>query len=294
VRSGMLGALLTDIEEKLSFARIKARFDEKMDPARYLRPQAPPKAGAIAEAEKIVEQLRSAGSLERRFARLSEVPSIWQPRPAATQPTPAGVFGHLVAGAASPPLRAGSPSVTMTWAKFERNVLPTAAEIELLVPPVGNFAAYMTASNPEAPPILQWDRDDVRNPVSWYCYTGGSTASRWGLVAHSYRRVTALVEQPSMWDRTRNYSHHGEAVCFVLDGAKDPMAAELGLFPEILKAEYHAVRSVIEAYSRKGRPTGHEEASVCGLRLQKGTDKNTTVRVLSRGVWTIFNLDRWD
>ena len=69
----------------------------------------------------------------------------------------------------------------MTWDKFQRTVLPSAERIEFLAPSHGSYTALVTAANAEAPPILQWDRDGARNPVSWYFWNGGSSASQFGL-----------------------------------------------------------------------------------------------------------------
>ncbi len=56
----------------------------------------------------------------------------------------------------------------MTWEKFARTVLPDAETIELYVPAeAAPYVAMVTAANPQAPPILQWDRAERRNPVSW-------------------------------------------------------------------------------------------------------------------------------
>ena len=39
---------------------------------------------------------------------------------------------------------------------------------------------------------------------------------------------------------------------------------------------------------------GREEASACGVRLQKGDTFQHTLRVLSKGVRATYTLDRWD
>ena len=68
-RSGMLGTLLEDIQAHLPYTDLKQRFDAKMHPLQYQRPQAPPAAGAIAQAEKLVAGLRlqKGNSLMGRF-----------------------------------------------------------------------------------------------------------------------------------------------------------------------------------------------------------------------------------
>ena len=301
VRSGMIGTLIEDIQAGLPFADIKRKFDAKMSPIAYQRPQAPPTAGAIAQAEGIVGKLKTAGSLLRRFAKVADVEALWKPAPPAPPPaTGEGVFAHLKPkGTGEVPKRTTQPAVTITWVKFHATVLPDAERIELLVPDGrGPFTALITAVNPDAPPILQWDREDRRNPVSWYFYHEGSPASKWGLRARSWVDVTAITYQPSMWGDPDALKHQGKGAFFLLEGARDLQPPPGGgFFVESLKSEYHSVRSVLEAYAASAGVAGAEEATACGIGLQAAAkgDWNVTVRVTSKGgAQILYTLDRWD
>lgn len=295
VRSTMIGTLLEDLAAGLQFAAIKTRFAEKMNPLQYQRPTAAPAAGNIAQAEKIVAQLRSAGALERRFARLADITPLWRPAPAQEKPQE-GVFSHLKAkGAKHTPVEA--PPVTMTWEKFARTVLPEAQAIEYLVPkPAQIYAALVTAKSPEAPPILQWDLEEQRNPVSWYVYVRGSEAKRWGLRPGEHRAVTAVTLSPPMWHGGQKFAHHGEKVFFLLSGAKDlEYVTGAGFFPEFLKNEYHPIRATLEAYAQKAVIEGKLDAEACGICLQKGQSwEQQTFRVTTKGGRATYKLDRWD
>ncbi len=170
IRSGMLGTLLTDVAADLPFHQIKARFEDKMDPTQYMRAQAAPSAGQIAQAEKVVATLNAAGALQRRYARLDEVQEfVWRPAPPVAAPAKPGIFGHLLQ---NKPLKE-LPRQTMTFEKFQRTVLSDAMSVELQVPATsGHFMALVTAASTEAPPILQWDTEEHRNPLSWYYHSG--------------------------------------------------------------------------------------------------------------------------
>lgn len=294
VRSSMIGTLLEDVAAGLAFDQIKRRFDEKMNPLQYQRPSAAPSAGNIAQAEKIVEALKSAGALERRFARLEDVQAIWTSKPKREESAPGGVFGHLrVKGPSSPSVT--QPAVTMTWEKFQRTVLPDAESIEFFVPHASApYVTLVTAANPDTPPILQWDREDRRNPVSWYFYAGGANATQFNMSPGQWRKVTAITFQPSMWNG--GHSHQGEKIFFLLDGARDiNPTGGASLFPETLRSEYHPVRATIEAYSRAATLHGEAEASACGIGLQKGVSPwNFDFRVTSNGTAVTYRLDRWD
>lgn len=291
-RSSMIGTLLEDIAAGKEFSEVSRAFAAKMHPLAYQRPQAAPTAGAIAAAEKIVQQLGAAGSLARRFALLEEVQALWKPAPAKEQQPAEGVFGHLKPKGAETSSMS-IPAQTMTWDKFQRTVLPTAERIEFLAPRHGSYTALVTAVNSDAPPILQWDREDARNPVSWYFWNGGSSASSFGLPGGKFVSVDAIALKPSMWNG--GHEHHGAGVMFVLAGARESKQAGAALFPEILKAEFHGIRSVLEAYSRSASIEGMEEPHAAGVMLNKGERSwDATLRVWAGSKSIDYRLDRWD
>jgi len=296
-RASMVGTLLEDIAAGMDFAEAARRFQSKMHPLLYRRPQAAPREGTIAQAEKIVEQLGASGSLARRFARLEEVEALWRPKQ-QPESTPEGVFGHLKAkgAAATKPTNMAVPPVTMTWEKFSRTVLPGADTVEFYARAArDHYVVLVTAVNKDAPPILQWDLPERRNPVSWYVWHGGSSPEQFGLRTGAVYPVAAVTYKPSMWgDPDGKFAHQGQAVIFMIEGAKETRQAGAALFPEILKAEFHGVRSVIEAYSRTAKIEGIESATACGILMQRGVASDHLFRVTTNRTSVEYRLDRWD
>ncbi|MFF2551121.1 hypothetical protein ACFVUS_08970 [Nocardia sp. NPDC058058] len=332
VKSGMIGTLLTDLAEGLPFDSVRRRFAEKMDPLRYRRPTAAPTAAMIARAEQVIGELRAAGSLDRRFAKLADVRPIWHapqhnalfaailaagapaagaaasadapgrvPEPGiasadAPESRSGGVFAHLVpAGKRGGAVDLDTDPVVMTWEKFARTVLPTAQRVEYQVREAAtSYGAMVTAANPEAPPIIQWDRADRRNPVTWYVYVKGSVPARWGLRPGEFREVTAVVPHPANWygpDRTGRE----QAVLFALAGATDTgYSGGAGFFPEYLRAELHEIRTTLEAHTTGAVVAGRDAAQVCGLILSKGDSRGHDFRVTADGIRTRYTIDRWD
>lgn len=292
-RSSMIGTLLEDIAAGMEFSEVSRRFAAKMHPLQYQRPQAAPSAGTIAQAEKLVEQMGIAPALRRRYARLDDVEALWSPEPARA-PASGGVFGHLAAKGEVAPAALVAPPVTMTWDKFQRTVLPDAASIEFKCGR-DNYTTLVTAADPEAPPILQWDREDLRNPVSGYVWHGGSDPSQYGLPG-GFNAVSAIALQPHMWNGGSSQStHQSLGVIFLLKGAKESRSAGLALFPEILRAELHPVRAVIEAHSKSGQIEGMEQASATGVTPSKGGNWSAVIRVTTKaGQVSQYKLDRWD
>lgn len=222
VRGGMIGTLLEDLASGLDTAAVKRRFEEKMDPSQYMRAQVAPAAGNIAQAEKAIAGLKASGSLARRYARLADVSGhlLWRPPAAAPAAPSGGVFGHLTPKAKKPPGRQVLPEQTITWEKFARTVLPDAVAIEAQVPAgPERFVALVTAQNPDAPPILQWDAEAQRNPVSWYYHGGIDAEIRRRVVGAGGLYEGVDIRASLLWDNRNDLDLHvitprGEHVYF--------------------------------------------------------------------------------
>lgn len=291
-RGSALGMLVEDIAAGKSAETIARRHNEKMEPDKYQRPSAPPPAGNVRQAEALFEKMGLAAALRRRPAMASEVQTIW--RPTDRKPTQGkGLFGHLLTPPPQGNARLTTTPTAMTFARFRRDVLPTALDMAVLVPAHGNFCAMTTACDPDAPPILQWDREDKRNPVAWYVYVSGSPASQWSLCGGVYVPVVGLSLQPTLWgDESRN-GHQGASALFILRNCADTRHAGLALFPECIRSELHAVRSTIEAHSRSRNlddPGPGQRAS--GLRMMDGAP--VMVRVATAAGVAEYRLDRWE
>jgi hypothetical protein len=288
-RSGMIGTLLEDLAAGLPLDTVRQRFASKMHPLRYLRPQVAASAGNIRQAEATVEKLGIERSLHRRFARLEEVPTIWRP---AKQEEPAaaggGVFSHLRARDQQPERVLDMSPVPITWEKFERTVLATALAIHVYTTPLMNLGAFVTATHADAPPILQWDSEIERNPLSWYIYTHGSSPTRWELPLNSWIEATAIAFYPGFG----HGDHHAKRAMIILAGAVDRQVSELCLFPETLKAELHPVRRTIEQFSKSRKIEGAEEATACGMVVP--SERGSTIRVRSATGMMFYRIDRLD
>lgn len=291
VRSTMISTLLDDIITGLDFDTISARWAKKMHPLAYQRPQVL-KAGHIEAGNKIVAQLQSAGSLERRFARLEEIAKLWELKPAETE----GVkydfttkpFDHLKP---KPPEAKplDLPPVKLTWLRFRAEVLPNALSMELQAPSHGGYIALIGPTNALAPLLFQWP-----NPFCHYLYPAGSSAQQWSLVPNAWVKVNAITTNPAHW-YDAPLSHHHESAIFILDGCRDTRAGVgNALFPETLRNEYREIRHAIEAYSRKAELSGRAEASACGIAMQKGQEPNLRVKVRTVDGVANYILDRWN
>lgn len=285
-KASVIGPLLDDIAAGLPFDDIKARFEAKVHPLLYQRPQVAPAAGNIKAAEAIFEKMGLAPALERRFARIDELQTIWLPKPAQAPPQSGGVFGHLKPkGSEVRPV--DMPAITMTWDKFARTILPQAGEMEIAVPSVGRFIALTTAAVADAPQIMKWD-----SPVAWYVYHRGSPATQWGL-SSGWAKLLAATPLPTMWGANPK-PHLGEGIVLVIEGCCDTNEhSGNALFPECLRDDLHQVRSTIEAYSHSAKLGRFEGQAACGYGVHKNA-ADCMLRVFSSGAWTAYKIDRWD
>lgn len=289
-RSSMIGTLLEDISAGLDFADVSRKFAAKMHPLAYQRPQAAPKAGAIAQAEAMFETLGLAPSLERRIARIEEIPLLWSPKKAEA-PKSGGIFSHLQSRDAADAPSMNVPAIAMTLDKFHRTVIGGAEEIQVSVAHTVP-AVYITAPvHADAPRLFQWD-----HPFAHYCYTGGTQASSLGLRA-GWVNVAGITRLPSRWGDGAEHEHHGDGIFLLLEGARESRNAGAALFPECIRSELHGVRSVIERFSMGAQMQGLSEGSAIGYDLRKGGNGSgypATVRAKSAGRWQTYKIDRWD
>ena len=211
-------------------------------------------------------------------------------------PATGGVFGHLKPKDTTELPSMSVPPTHITFEKFVKTVLDKAIELEVYVSG-GRMPFYgtVTAEHADAPPIFQWDSLENRNPVSWYTYNGGSTASQWGIAGGKFHPVSRVMLQPTMWAGDK-FEHQGKGAVLIIEGAQDTRDSGNGLFPECLIADLREVRATIEAYSRSAKIGGKEAASANGIGISGAAKAPPSVHVRAtiNGQSLEYIIDRWD
>ena len=274
-----VGEYLKNVVNQPDYARRRFLEDTKSDV--YQRPVAAPTSGQVALAEKLVEELGIASALKRRQATVDDIQEwLWQPTPIAEAVTTGGVFGSVVTKDAEP--KAASRLVdggNVSWTVFVRDILPTAKQITFKTPTgYDSFAGLVTAVDPDAKPILLWDKEDRRNPVSWYVYNNGSQARDFNLQSGTEVNVLGVTRSPWMWNGAV-VPTMVEGVFLILAGAKDLNNTTSGLFPVILRSELYPVRGTVESYSNK-TPLVQSETHASGILMAKSRNEFDPKRLI--------------
>lgn len=284
IRSSMIGTLLDDVAEGLSFKELSARFAAKMHPLRYQRPQAAPKDGTIKRAEELFAQLELASALPRRMARIEEIPLLWAPK--KEQAEGQGLFGHLKTKADRSLML---PATPITVRKFVEEVAGEVESMEVRLEDRQRFIHITTAVNPDAPKLFQWN-----HPFSWYLWAAPPQTTNYG-VRSGWNPVAGVTRLPARWnDDEGKYQHRGDGLIFLVEGARERQAGSAAIFPEHMRSELHEVRSVIEAHSRSQSLSGLEEGSAIGVDVRMGQPMSVMLRVKLKGREQVYLLDRWD
>lgn len=172
VKNGVAGTLLDDIKAELPIEIVKRNWELKVDPLNYQRPTTISQ-GNVLVAEKKIADLGLESSLQRRFATLEDpMVHIWWAEE-EKKPT-GGLFSSLKVTKQATPSTV-LPAVTMTWVKFLSTLCtkdPTV-KIEAEVTFTSKLMSLVTAVDNNSKPILQWDTEDHRNPMSWKYENGG-------------------------------------------------------------------------------------------------------------------------
>lgn len=208
IKSSMIGTLLEDIQSGMSGELVASRFEEKMNPANYMRSQTAPTQGGILQAEKVIRDLGLENALARRYATIDEIPQselIWKERSIEPKKSdkPAGIFAHLAPKQNTPNPEMVLPQSVMTFDKFSRTVLPTADKIEAMVSNPNRFMALVTAEDNTADNILQWG-----NPFSWYYHGGADAEMKRRVEEAGGRHENNTIRVSLMWEGLTDLDLH--------------------------------------------------------------------------------------
>ena len=288
-----IGALLDDFQDdNLSDNECIDRYNSKVDPLRYKRSQAAPSEALIKQAEKLICDLGAENSLKRRFALVSDLPRLlWAPKADEddNKEYRSGVFSKVKSkeNAKDDYELVHNDGGKITLTKFMKSVVPGAKRITVITPAIGSYAAYVTAVDMEAPCIIKWDSKEVRNPISQYVYSNGSSKSQWNIFESEVDCVGIANFPEDLL--SEELSQNG--ALFILDHVYDTKNSASALFADNLIPELFPIRKVIESFSNATPLESVEGQKACGLTYNSGT---LYVKAYTEYAVTLYCIDRLD
>ncbi|GAA0560629.1 hypothetical protein GCM10010172_49710 [Paractinoplanes ferrugineus] len=198
-RNTVLGTLVQDLSAGVDLEQAVRSFETKVAPQNYQRPTALITPAMVKAAMKTIDELGIEESLQRRFARLSDVSVnnvLWVDNDTQSRMKD-GIEGLLMRAATtgSAGSRRDAKPEQVPVVTFMKDVLPGAAAIDLWVATSHepNFVSLTTGRNPTAPRLFTWDND-----FAW-SYGGNVTDSIKEKVKRAGGNVTGKLRVSLSW-----------------------------------------------------------------------------------------------
>ena len=298
IRGSALAVLLDGMKLNVSVEKLIDTWNRTVDGVNYQRPKAPPKEGNVVAAAKAFKDAGLEPALARRFALVQEVETLWHAVPAPSGGERYGAFAGVI-GAAAGKKRPGSSQIsqrarTMSWTKFERDLLSVAARLSTVARPRANYMGFMTAVNANAQCLFKYGHH-----VSSYAYDKPSSAARWNLEPGLQTNITAICRMPWQWQRcSPKMEELGRGILLALEGCVDKNLSTQVLFPVLMRGDLHPYRATIEAYSNSTTPEYPDPqvtTYACGLQIANLNEIPIDLRVtMPDGSWLDVTIDRFE
>lgn len=161
IRNTVIGTLLIDLSAGVDVETAVKSFEAKVAPANYKRPKALITPRMVEDAMKTIRELDLEPSLERRFAKISDISVnnvLWVDASAQAK-MKGGIEGLLMSAAAGTPKVDKAEDIKID--DFMSRILPGARGIELLVKNQhrGNFVSLTAPVHTDTARLFKWHND---------------------------------------------------------------------------------------------------------------------------------------
>ena len=172
-RPTVIGTLVEDLSNQVDLEKAVASFESKVAPTNYKRSSAVVTPAMIRQAKDKLEELGLTDSLARRFATIQDLSAEHVLFSAVTKKA-LDVFDDLTSESSRKVSEKALKKVEeISAAKFIKDVLPTASQVEVLVENKhsSNFMSLLTEKYAGSKLMFKWN-----NPFTW-AYSGNITDS---------------------------------------------------------------------------------------------------------------------
>lgn len=190
IRGEVIGTLLTDIQSGMDIAEACKAWNRKVDPANYMKAQAPITKMQIKQAQDFVEGNGYVESFTRRCATMVDIEASEILHIHNGDVKPVSIF-DAVKTADAPIKSAKFDNLKeIPIEEFMQKVLPdcTSLEVYLEGKHKGNLVTLITANNKDSKPIFKW-----KNNFSW-TYNGNLAGK--SLIAKAVKSAGGFVDAP--------------------------------------------------------------------------------------------------
>lgn len=196
IRNTAIGTLLTDLSDGMALEKAVAVFEAKVAPTNYKRTTALVTPGMVKEAMKTIDELGLEDSVQRRFAKLSDlsVNDVLWVDGSVRNAMKEGGLGEMLKAAAVPKTNTGN-ATDIDIDDFMDDVLPKATGVEVLFkntlqPHLMSLTAPVHA---DAPSLFKWG-----NNFGW-SYNGNITDSIKERVKNAGGNINAKLRVSLAW-----------------------------------------------------------------------------------------------
>lgn len=161
-RNSAIGTLIQDLSEGMELEKAVKSFESKVAPANYKRPTALITPRMVQDAMKTIEELDLRNSLERRFAKLSDISVknvLWVDNSVANKMRDG--LEQMLLDAAKVPVKTDVKAEDIAIEDFMEKILPAAHSIEMLVKNAhsGNFMTLTAPAHENSGKLFKWNND---------------------------------------------------------------------------------------------------------------------------------------
>jgi hypothetical protein len=165
-KNELIGVLCTELAEGKELNEACQSWNKSVDPANYMKAEAPITKKQIEEAKKFVEENGYEESFNRRFATIDDikVSEILHSNTGNGETPKVSIFDNVKATSTRHKRSKFEGVEEVSIDQFMKNILPTCTSLEAFLTnkQEGNMVSLTTASNPDSKPIFKWS-----NNYSW-------------------------------------------------------------------------------------------------------------------------------
>lgn len=194
-----LGTAFREGIESGDWKAARETFEKMIDPIKYRAKEvAKVTEDQLNRAKEALESEGLVSALVRRYAKAGDLDgpqSVWK-RPAVVAAATLDVFAKSLERIKGEEKRhiSANEIKDISWNTFMDTILPEYSDLEIYIGGRGAYFYFTVPTDPEAKPILSWDKEDVRIPWCTVVQKDPTAPSQHGLVDGKWYPLEQVVK----------------------------------------------------------------------------------------------------